>query len=227
MISSSRLAELQRAPPAWKFCAVQSQERFDRENAQRADQAKMNGRRFFDCWKWIKTKKTSARGRNRAVTTRKDREEVEVLRGSLHGVARVLQAAKPHLRLQEAVLLPGCRWGPRPEFGQQVGLRASQKVTSAPINPNLDSSPTDLETCRKYKELKRKLSERALTQRKARAREEPSLGPRAQRRTHERRATSPAAGPRRAHGSAAAKRARHRKCANLARSKICDFGPEL
>ena len=178
MISSSRLAELQRAPPAWKFCAVQSQERFDRENAQRADQAKMNGRRFFDCWKWIKTKKTSARGRNRAVTTRKDREEVEVLRGSLHGVARVLQAAKPHLRLQEAVLLPGCRWGPRPEFGQQVGLRASQKVTSAPINPNLDSSSkTDLETCRKYKELKRKLSERALTQRKARAREEPSPGP--------------------------------------------------
>ena len=59
MISSSRLAELQRAPPAWKFCAVQSQERFDRENAQRADQAKMNGRRFFDCRKW----KTAARPR--------------------------------------------------------------------------------------------------------------------------------------------------------------------
>ena len=59
MISSSRLAELQRAPPAWKFCAVQSQERFDRENAQRADQANMNGRRFFDCRKW----KTTARPR--------------------------------------------------------------------------------------------------------------------------------------------------------------------
>ena len=175
---SSRLAELQRAPPAWKFCAVQSQERFDRENAQRADQAKMNGRRFFDCRKWIKAKKTSARGRNRAVTTRKDREEAEVLRGSLHGVARVLQAAKLHLRLQEAVLLPGCRRGPRPGVGQQVGLRASQKVTNAPINPNLDSSSkADLETRRKYRELKRKLSERALTQRKARAREEPSPGP--------------------------------------------------
>ena len=128
MISSSRLAELQHAPPAWKF--------------------------------------------------RKDREEVEVLRGSLHGVARVLQAAQLHLRLQEAVLLPGCRWGPRPGVGQQVGLRASQKVTNAPINPNLDSSSkTDLETRRKYRELKRKLSERALTQRKARAREEPSPGP--------------------------------------------------
>ena len=56
MISSSRLAELQHVPPAWKFCAVQSQERFDRENAQRAD--------------------------------RRRRDEVEVLRGSLHGVAQ-------------------------------------------------------------------------------------------------------------------------------------------
>ena len=109
------------------------------------------------------------------MATRKDREEVEVLRGSLHGVARELQL---HLRPQEAVLLPGCRWGPRPRVGQQVGLRAPQKVTNAPINPNLDSSSkTDLETCRKYRELKRKLSERALTQRKARAREEPSPGP--------------------------------------------------
>ena len=66
----------------------------------------------------IKAKKTSARGRNRAVTARKDREKVEVLRGSLHGVARVLQAAQLHLLLQEAVLLPGCRWGPRPGVGQ-------------------------------------------------------------------------------------------------------------
>ena len=41
------------------------------------------------------------------MTTRKDREEAEVLRGSVHGVARVLQAAQLHLRLQEAVLLPG------------------------------------------------------------------------------------------------------------------------
>ena len=40
MISSSRLAELQHVPPAWKFCAVQSQERFERENAQRADRRK-------------------------------------------------------------------------------------------------------------------------------------------------------------------------------------------
>ena len=46
--------------------------------------------------------------------------------------------------------------------GQQVGLRASQKVTNAPINPNLDSSSKkDLETCRKYRELRRKLSDAA------------------------------------------------------------------
>ena len=46
--ASSRLADLQHVPPACKFCAVQSQERFDRENAQRADY-----------WKW----KTTARPR--------------------------------------------------------------------------------------------------------------------------------------------------------------------
>ena len=68
--------------------------------------------------------------------------------------------------------------GATPRGWPTSGLRASQKVTNAPINPNLDSSSkTDLETCRKYRELKRKLSERALTQRKARAREEPSPGP--------------------------------------------------
>ena len=88
------------------------------------------------------------------MTARKDREEVEVLRGSLHGVARVLPSC---------ICDSGCRRGPRPGVGQQVGLRASQKVTNAPINPNLDSSSkTDIETRRKYRELKG-LSERALT----------------------------------------------------------------
>ena len=55
------------------------------------------------------------------VSTRKDGEEVEVLRGSLHGVVRVLQAAQLHLRLQEAVLRtdgghvlpPSGSWSPR------------------------------------------------------------------------------------------------------------------
>ena len=54
----------------------------------------------------------------------------------------------------------------------------TRRVLRRPINPRLDSSSkTDLETRGKYRELKRKLSERALTQRKARAREEPSPGP--------------------------------------------------
>ena len=40
------------------------------------------------------------------------------LRGSLHGVARVLQAAQLHLQLQEVVLLGAT------SCGQHVGLRA-------------------------------------------------------------------------------------------------------
>ena len=98
MISSSRLAELQHVPPAWKFCAVQRQERFDRENAQRAD--------------------------------RRSRDEVEVVRGSLHGVARVLQAAQLHLQLQDAVLLPGCADGDhvlRPTRGPRRCPRRSEQ----------------------------------------------------------------------------------------------------
>ena len=50
------------------------------------------------------------------VGARKDREEVEVLQGSLHGVVRVLQAAQLHLRLQ-AVLLSG-----RADGGHVPGL---------------------------------------------------------------------------------------------------------
>ena len=59
------------------------------------------------------------------VGPRKDREEVEVLRGSLHRVVRVLQAAQLHLRLQETVFLPGRSDGGHvlPRVGQQVDLR--------------------------------------------------------------------------------------------------------
>ena len=65
--------------------------------------------------------KKNKRGRSRAGTTRKDREEVEVLQGSLHGVARVLQAAQLHLQLQE---VPGCADGGPTSCGQHVCLRA-------------------------------------------------------------------------------------------------------
>ena len=70
------------------------------------------------------------------VSTREDGEEVEVLRGSLHGVVRVLQAAQLHLRLQEAVLLPG-----RADGGHVLASKwilepasLSQKVTNAPMS---------------------------------------------------------------------------------------------
>ena len=158
MISSSRLAELQHVPPAWKFCAVQSQERFDRENAQRAD-----GR------KWNTTARPRKTLRKRQAREEPSRDHPQGPRGSgmgLRGYCK-LQAAQLRLQLQ---VLPGCADGGhvlRPTRG-----------SSSPINPRLDSSSkTDLETCGKYRELKRKLSERALTQRKARAREEPSPGP--------------------------------------------------
>ena len=60
------------------------------------------------------------------VGARKDGEEVEVLRGFLHGVVWVLQAAQLHLRLQEAVLLPRRADGGHvlPRVGQQVDLGA-------------------------------------------------------------------------------------------------------
>ena len=83
---------------------------------------------------------------------------------------------------------------PRPTCGHEGVMQKARKFSARNICPNLDS--------RKHRELKRKLSEHAPTQRKARAREHPP-----QRRTHDHRATSPAAGPRRARGSAAAKRA--------------------
>ena len=66
------------------------------------------------------------------VSTRKDREEVEVLRGSFHGVVRVLQAAQLHLRLQEAVLLPG-----RTDGGHVLG-RATVTLCSATPGGTVD-----------------------------------------------------------------------------------------
>ena len=72
------------------------------------------------------------------VSTREDGEEVEVLRGSLHGVVRVLQAAQLHLRLQETVLLPRRADGGHvlPRVGKWILEPASlsQKVTNAPMS---------------------------------------------------------------------------------------------
>ena len=179
MISGSRLAELQHVPPAWKFCAVQSQERFDRENAQRAD-----GRKWKTTARPRKTlpgspdrgREKNKRGRNRAGTTRKDREEVEVLRGSLYGVARVARAAQLHLQLQEAPPAMGAT-----SCGQHVGLRARIVVLEG--HERAHQSELGFEQQNRFRNLRekqkieRKLSGRVLTQRKKRAREEPSPGP--------------------------------------------------
>ena len=99
----------------------------------------------------------------------------------------------------------------------------ARKFNARKFGPNLDSSSeTDLETRGKHTEsCARRLGAKRAPGRN-RARDHPL-----QRRTRDHRATSPAAGPRHARGSAAAKRAQPRKRANLARCKICDFSPEL
>ena len=113
---------------------------------------------------------------------------------------------------------------PRPTRGHEGLTQKARKFSARNICPSLDSrSKTDLETQRTEKKAFRARAGSAQSARgRNRARDHPL-----QRRTRDHRATSPAAGPRRAHGSAAAKRARPRKRANLARGKICDFGPEL
>ena len=238
MISSSRVAELQRAPPAWKFCAVQSQERFDRENAQRADQANMNGRRVFDCRKWKTTarpRKTLPGSPDQGQQNKRAREEPSrdhpqgprgsVPRGSLQGVARVLQAAQLHLRPQEAVLLPDCRRGPRgwPTSGSSsVPERAHQSELGFEQQNRFRNSQ---EIQRIEKKAFRARADAAQSARQAGT--EPGTT-----RFRDGRATAGPPAPRRGPGAPTAEpRPRPRgpdlESANSARSKICDFGPEL
>ena len=114
---------------------------------------------------------------------------------------------------------------PRPTRGHETLTQKARKFNARKFGPNLDSSSkTDLETRGKQKELNRKL--RRLGAKRAPGRNR-ARGHPLQRRTRDHRATSPAAGPRHARGSAAAKRAQPRKRANFARCKICDFSPEL
>ena len=108
---------------------------------------------------------------------------------------------------------------PRPTRGHEGLTQKARKFSARNICPNLDSrSKTDLETQRTEKKAFRARADSAQTRRlsakrapgRNRARDRPL-----QRRTRDHRATSPAAGPRRARGSAAAKRARPRKRASL------------
>ena len=71
------------------------------------------------------------------VGAREDGEKVEVLRGSLHGVVRVLQAAQLHLRLQEACLAAPMGATSCPGLASKWILEPaslSQKVTNAPMS---------------------------------------------------------------------------------------------
>ena len=104
---------------------------------------------------------------------------------------------------------------PRPARGRK-GLTQKARKFSAQYLPELG-----FEEQNRFRNTENRLSAKRAPGRN-RARDHPL-----QRRTRDHRATSPAAGPRRAHGSAAAKRARPRKRASLARCEFCDFGPEL
>ena len=130
--------------------------------------------RFFDCRKW----KTTARPR-------------KTLPGSLdrgRAKSKWKCSEAPFVELRGYCKLPSCVCDSRRlrQSGRAAAGHRSCGGAAAPAAhvagkracPTLDSSSKkDLETCGKHRELKRKLSTRAPTQRKARAREEPSPGP--------------------------------------------------
>ena len=145
-------------------------------------------------------------------------------RGSLHGVARGLQAAQLHLQLQEAVLLPGCADGGHVLRARVVVLEGHERAHQSELGfeqQNRFRNPREIQRIEN-----KAFRARADAARSARqgGTEPGTTRFRDGRRT---RATSPAAGPRRAHGSAAAKRARPRKRAYLARGKYATFAPNL
>ena len=235
MISSSRLAELQHVPPAWKFCAVQSQERFDRENAQRANRRKWKTtarpQKHCPAARIEATKETSAGGAEPGPPARTERKwkcsEAPFM--GLRGYCGLPSCICNSRRLSFCLAAPVADGGHvlRPTRESSSPRRCPRRSRTRPSIRTWIRAAKQIYKLAGNTELKRKLSERALTQRKACAREEPSPGPPFK---DGRRTTGPPAprrGPRRVHGSAAAKRARPRKRANLARGKICDFSPEL
>ena len=180
--------------------------------------------RFFDCRKWKTTarprktlpgsldrgreKRTSARGRNRAGTLA--RTETRLPSWSCAGTAGCPAAsATPG----------GCASrDARPLGHRSCGGAAAPAAHGAGKRacPTLDSSSkTDLETCGQHS-----------TQSARQGGTEPGTTRFKDGRTTT-RPPAPRRGPGAPHGSAAAKAPRPRKRARLARSEICDFGPEL
>ena len=136
MISSSRLAELQHVPPAWKFCAVQSQERFDRENAQRADCGKREN--HGAATKNI-ARQPGSRPRKKQAREEPSRGHPQGPRGS--GSAPRLPSwgcagtAGCRAASEEAVLLPGCADGGhvlRPTGGSSSPRRCPRRSRTRP-----------------------------------------------------------------------------------------------
>ena len=183
-----------------------------RERIKRNDDERLL--RLLDCRKW----KTTARPRETlrqpetTTATKNTRAQEETSPGP-----PVDARPRGHRSCDGAPLRP------RPTRVHEGLTQKARKFSARNICPNLDSrSKTDLETQRSEKKGFRARRSAKRAPGRNRARDHPL-----QRRTRDHRATRPAGGPRRAHGSAAVKRARPRKRANLARCKICDFGPEL
>ena len=126
MISSSRLAELQHVLPAWKFCAAQSQERFDCENAQRADRRKWKTtarpQKHCPAARIEATKKTSAGGAEPGPPARTERKwkcsKAPFMK--LRGYCRLPRCICNSRRLSSCLAAPTGATS----CGQHVGLRA-------------------------------------------------------------------------------------------------------
>ena len=108
------------------------------------------------------------------MTARKDREEVEVLQApfmGLRGYCRLPSCICDSRRLSFCLAAVGGHAPGWPTSGSSSAPEGHERAHQSELGFEQQNR------FRKYRELKRKLSERALTQRKARAREEPSPGP--------------------------------------------------
>ena len=158
MISSSCLAEVQhphqlRSSAPRKAKSV-STAKVLRERIKRIDDERLP--RFLDCRKWKTTARPQTALRQPETTTGPE-----------------LPASETDARPLGHRSCGGAPPRPRPTRGHEPLTQKALKLTSRKICPN----GFEQKTRGKHTELKRKLSERAPTQRKARARDKPSPGP--------------------------------------------------